>query len=154
MFLVYYLLWITFNGRVTTEILLLGLPVCALLYWFSVRFLGISPKKEILRINRIPAIAAYLFFLLKEIILSSLKVMKLIWSPSRPVHPELRQFSSGLKTDAGNVTLADSITLTPGTITVHAEGDLLTVHCLDTATGEGIEDSEMLHKIRKLEGKH
>lgn len=152
MFVIYYLLWILFNGRITEEILLIGLPLCALLYLFSVKFLDISPKKELHRLKKLPAILGYLLFLLKEVIASALHVMKMIWSPMKTVHPELRTFDTGLKTEAGNVILSDSITLTPGTITVFAADGKVVVHCLDTSSGEGIEDNEMLHRVRKLEG--
>ena len=152
MFAVYYLLWIIFNGRVTVEILLLGLPLSALLYLFSARYLDITPKKDLERLKKLPRILLYLLYLLKEVITSAWHVMRLIWNPKAKIRPELRTFETGLKTETGNVILADSITLTPGTITVQAENGKLTVHCLDASTGEGIEDSGMLHRIGKLEG--
>lgn len=151
MFVLYYLLWIIFSGRITTEILLIGLPLCILLYLFTIRFLDITPPKEWKLVKKLPGILAYLLYLLKEVITSAWRVMKLIWNPKTIIHPELRSFDPGLKTEEGNVILSDSITLTPGTITVYSENGRLTVHCLDTSTGEGIEQSEMADRIRKLE---
>lgn len=152
MFVLYYLLWILFNGRITAEILLIGLPLCALLYLFTVKFLDITPKKELARLKKLPRILLYLLYLLKEVILSAWHVMKLIWDPKAKIQPELRTFDTRLKTEEANVILSDSITLTPGTITVYAQDGRLTVHCLDTSTGEGIEDNEMLHRVAALEG--
>ena len=48
--------------------------------------------------------------------------------------------------------LANSITLTPGTITVSLEDDTLLVHCLDKTLSEGMEDSEFVKMLEKLEG--
>ena len=152
MFILYYLLWILFNGRVTVEILLIGLPLCAALYLFTVKFLDISVKDDLRRLKKLPGILGYLAYLLKEVITSALHVMKMILNPKTKLRPELRTFRTGLGSESGNVILSDSITLTPGTITVLAEGDKLTVHCLDTSTGEGIEDNEMLRRVKKLEG--
>ena len=47
--------------------------------------------------------------------------------------------------------LANSITLTPGTITVDVQDDLFLVHCLDATYAQGIEDSEMQRRIARLE---
>ena len=46
MFVVFFLLWIIFNGRVTTEIVLFGLAVSAALYWFICKFMEFGPRKE------------------------------------------------------------------------------------------------------------
>ena len=57
-----------------------------------------------------------------------------------------------MKTEGGKVLLADSITLTPGTITVAIQGDRFLVHCLDEEFAEGLEGSDMEQRIQQLEG--
>ena len=57
-----------------------------------------------------------------------------------------------LKSETAKVMLANSITLTPGTITVSLEDDTLLVHCLDKTLSEGMEDSEFVKMLEKLEG--
>lgn len=152
MFFLFYLLWIVFNGRITLEILLIGLPIALALAFFSARFLDMSPKDDLRRLKKLPRFLKYLCFLMKEILLSALHVMKLVWTPSaKSIKPCLKTFHTGLKTEECNVVLADSITLTPGTITVHAEGDRLTVHCLDASLGEGLENNDMLRHVSELE---
>ena len=80
-------------------------------------------------------------------------MLRLIWNPRREVEPELRSFRTGLKSDFGKVMLANSITLTPGTITVHVKDDLFLVHCLDKEMGETLENSEFEQRIKEMEGK-
>ena len=58
-----------------------------------------------------------------------------------------------MKADFGKAILANSITLTPGTITVHVRDDLFMVHCLDRELAEGLEDSEFEQRLEKMEAK-
>ena len=61
----------------------------------------------------------------------------------RPIH-------SGFHTQLQNVLLANSITLTPGTITLFQEGDHFVVHCLRREFGDGIEESSFVKLLRKI----
>ena len=56
-----------------------------------------------------------------------------------------------LRTNAARVLLANSITLTPGTITVSQEGDEYVVHCLDKSFAEGLDNSIFVTLLQKLE---
>lgn len=152
MYLLYFCLWIIFNGRWTTEIALTGLVVAAAIYAFSCKFAGVNPKAEWRMLRKVPGAAAYAWFLLKEIFKANVQVLKLIYSPRLEVEPELHTFHTRLKTDGSKVMLANSITLTPGTITVHVSDDLFLVHCLDETMAEGLENSEFEKKLLKLEG--
>ena len=65
--------------------------------------------------------------------------------------PALVRFTTGLKTSFGRFMLANSITLTPGTITVKMDGDRLTVHCLKRSMLDTSPDSVFERWIRRLE---
>lgn len=144
--------WLILNGRFTLEILLTGMVVCALLWIFLWKFLGYSPTKEWRYLRRTGWLAGYFFFMLREIFLSSIKVIRLIWSPKLEPEQRIVRFPCRLKTTAGKVLLANSITLTPGTVTADIEGDLFTVHCLDVSMANGLKNSEMEQRIRLGEG--
>ena len=62
-------------------------------------------------------------------------------------------FETDLKGEAAKVVLANSITLTPGTITVTLDEDTYLVHCLDKELGEGIEASSFVERLRKMESR-
>ena len=79
-------------------------------------------------------------------------VIQLIVSPTLEPRPVIIRFRTDLKTRTARVILANSITLTPGTITVSIEDDELTVHCLDRSMAEGMDDSVFVHALRRLEG--
>ncbi len=79
--------------------------------------------------------------------------MRLILSPKYEIEPKLVRFKTNLKSDTLRVILADSITLTPGTITVTLEGEEYLIHCLDKDMAEGMEESEFVHRLRAFEKK-
>ncbi|MBQ9195912.1 MAG: Na+/H+ antiporter subunit E [Clostridia bacterium] len=153
MFCILFGLWIVFNGKWTAEIALLGLALCALIYAFTCKYIGLTPKQEWRYIRRAGHAIAYLGFLLAEIFRANMQVLRLIWSPRLVPEPMLRSFRTGLRSEFGKAILANSITLTPGTITVHVRDDLFLVHCLDESMAEGLENSSFEQRIQKMEGK-
>ena len=151
MFIVYFLLWIVFNERLTVEVALLGAAVSALVYWFTVKFMDYSPKKEWRAIRKAGRALKYAANLLFEIIKANFGVMRFIISPKYEVEPQLVYIKTKLKKDVSRTILANSITLTPGTITVSMEEDLLCVHCLDKTLAEGLEHSDFEKQLLELE---
>lgn len=153
MFVVFFMMWVIFNGQWTTEIALLGLFLCAALYLFAWKFMGYGPAQDLHALQRLPRALAYLWTLLVEIFKANIHVMRLILSPQYEVEPELIEFHTKLRTDPARAVLADSITLTPGTITVLVEGDRFIVHALDKTLGDGVDDSDFERRLLKMEGK-
>ena len=153
MFLLLYGAWFVFNGRVTGEIALFGRPICGLTYLFAVKFLAVSPKGEWAALKKLGGILRYTGFMLVEIVKANVGVLRLILNPKYVAEPRIVTFTPDLKTDTARTLLADSITLTPGTITIDLNGKSLTVHCLDESLAEGLEGSEMEKRLRALEEK-
>jgi len=89
--------------------------------------------------------------LLTEIIKANIGVMHFIISPRYEVEPRLVYIKTELKKDISRTVLANSITLTPGTITVSAEENLLCVHCLDKTMSEGLEGSDFEKRLLEME---
>ena len=151
MFFFLYALWLLLNGQWTTEIAVTGLVISVLLYLFICKFMDYSPKRDWEFFRRIPRLTAYIIYLIGEIFKSAWQTIVLIWSPKQIVEPEIMAFRTKLKTGWGKVILANSITLTPGTITVDVRDDLMLVHCIDKSYGEGLEDSDMEHRVAHVE---
>ena len=150
----YFLLfgfWVLLNGQWTTEIAIVGLIVCAALYAFMCAFMGYSPKHEWRIAKRLPRIAGYFVYLVGEVFKSAFAVIRLIWSPTQVIEPEVTSFHTKLKSDAGKVVLANSITMTPGTLTIDVQGDEFLIHCLDTSFDVGQEGFEMEDRVMRLE---
>ncbi|MBR3904872.1 MAG: Na+/H+ antiporter subunit E [Clostridia bacterium] len=152
MFFLLFGFWLLLNGRWTGEIALTGAVVCGLIYIFTWKFMGYSPRVEWQLLRRLPRAVGYGLFLIREVALSVWQTIRFIWSPKVTVQPEIVSFHTKLKTDTAKVLLANSITLTPGTITVDFRDDVMLVHCLDESLDAGLEGSQMEEKLMKLEG--
>lgn len=153
----YFLLfgfWVLLNGQFTLEIAIVGAIVCAALYAFMCTYMGYSPRQEWKIARRIPRILRYFCYLVGEVFKSSFAVIKLIWSPKLVVEPEVTSFHTRLRSDAGKVVLANSITMTPGTITVDVQDDKFLIHCLDISFDVGKEGFEMEDRVMSIEGGH
>lgn len=153
MFLFLFFLWIMFNGRVTVEVAVFGLVISAAIFLFMCRFMDYSVKKEKKLFLILPDLIKYLFVLIWEIVKANMATARFVLNQKIEVEPALIHFTTPLKTDTARVVLANSITLTPGTITVELEGGEFTVHCLDRELAEGIEDSVFVKSLLKIEGK-
>lgn len=90
-------------------------------------------------------------WLLKEIAKSSIDVSKIILHPRMPIRPSLLTVRATQRTELGRVIYANSITLTPGTVTVALDGEQLTVHALTAEAASGWEESEMDKRVTALE---
>lgn len=101
----------------------------------------------------LPLFAAYFWVLVKEIVKANVCVMKIILSPKLWPEPALVFFETDLESGLAKVMLANSITLTPGTITVSVEGNRFCVHCLDRELAEGMEASVFVELLKKMEEK-
>jgi multicomponent Na+:H+ antiporter subunit E len=94
----------------------------------------------------------YIPWLLWEIILANVEIAYLVLNPKPLVDPQLVRFKNDLKTDLGIVTLAHSITLTPGTVTVEANREEFVIHAIWQKSADGIIGGEMQQKVKKIEG--
>ena len=138
MFLLCFLLWILFNGRITVEILLFGLAFSAAVYAVSCALLGYSVQKDLALAKKLPDVILLFFVLLREIVKSNIGVVKAVYRRKEPV-PHYAEFDSTLKKTGTRIALADCITLTPGTITGTLDGNHYVIHCLNQEMLDGLE---------------
>ena len=147
-----FLIWLVLNGRVTLEIVLLGLGVSAVLFGFLLAFTEYSWELDKKLLRNSMFLIVYFFVLVWEIIKANLTVARIVLDRRIPLHKTLTTVEVNLKTDLARMVLANSITLTPGTITVKVEGNQFTVHCLSRELLDGIEEGAFVRLLRKMEG--
>lgn len=152
MLLLFFIAWIIFNGRITLEISLFGLAVAGLMFGFICKFMDYSVEKERALYKKVPLFGKYVVLLIREIIRANLVVCRIILTRREVVEPVIVKVPTNLKTETAKVILANSITLTPGTITVSLTDQELLVHCLDKSLAEGMEDSEFVKLLEQMEG--
>lgn len=150
-FLLFFAVWVILNGKVTLEICLFGLGISAALFYFICKYMDYSIRSEMLLFRLIPLFFQYFWVLVQEIVKANVAVFKLIMSPELQPEPAIVYFDTDLKTGLAKVLLANSITLTPGTITVSVEDNRFCVHCLDKELAGGLEDSMFVELLKKIE---
>ena len=100
----------------------------------------------------LPRLVLYAPWLVWEVVKANLDVAKRVLQPSLPIHPMLIKVKAGQKSDLGRVIYANSITLTPGTVSVQIEGETITVHALSKEAADGVLTGDMDARVTRLEG--
>ncbi len=127
-----------------------GVVCCAFVTWIS-RRMGIVDE-EVMPSRGGLGFLLYLPWLLKQIVLANLDVARLVWDPRLPISPRLVQVPYETRTAMGTVTYANSITLTPGTVTISAREGKFLVHALTEGSEQRLRTGEMQRRIQRLEG--
>lgn len=145
-----YLFWVLLSGYFTAFLLSAGFGCALAVVWFSRRMDLVDREGHPIHLGW--RLAFYWPWLFKEIVKSAWSVTWIILHPKLPISPELVRFRPSQKTDVGRVTHANSITLTPGTITVDVDRGEFLVHALTAEGAEGIRSGEMDRKVSIFEG--
>ena len=151
MYLLYFILWVIFNGRITLEICLFGVVIAGAVFAFTCKFMDYSIEKEKHILKKTMQMLHYICVLVIEIVKANFAVIHLILSEKEEIEPALVSFDAKMKTTTGKAFLANAITLTPGTITVSLEDSRYLVHCLDESMAEGMDDSVFVDSLEKME---
>jgi multicomponent Na+:H+ antiporter subunit E len=144
------LLWLLLSGHFDHALLLwLGLASVLASVAISVR-MGILDR-EGHPIHLAFRSLLYWPWLIKEIVLANIDVAKAILGQGVPVAPTVFKVKAVQKTELGQVIYANSITLTPGTVTIEMEDGAFTIHALTPGAIEGLESGEMNRRVTALE---
>lgn len=146
-----FLLWLILNGQVTLEIVILGIVLVALVLLAMTRLTDYSFKGELRIWKKVPVALAYVFVLIWEIMKANRNVARIILDRRIKVEQTVVYVDIDLKTDFCKMLMANSITLTPGTMTASVDGNTFTVHCLSREMLDGIESSTFVRLLQRLE---
>jgi multicomponent Na+:H+ antiporter subunit E len=138
---VLFAFWLLLSGYFTAFLVSAGLGCAVATVLFSSRMKVID--SEGIALHSVPRLIPYWIWLLKEIVKSAWQVSLLIVHPRLPISPTLVSFRPTQKTSVGLVIHANSITLTPGTITVEAEPGQFLVHALTRDAAAGAASGDM-----------
>ncbi|MGB0513737.1 MAG: Na+/H+ antiporter subunit E [Wenzhouxiangellaceae bacterium] len=143
------LLWLGISGVYKPLLFILGVGSIVFVVWMSRRMdvVGVE-HNPILYSWRLPV---YWLWLLREIVKSNIEVARAALNPDRHVDPQVFTVPMELKSAVGKVTYANSITMTPGTVTLLLENDQVEVHALLRSSAKGIQSRSMERMIDWLE---
>jgi len=125
--------WILLSGTLTLDVLIVGLFVSLLITAFFRDGLSFFTEFRFTP-QALKATVFYFGFFFKELVKSNIQIATIVVSPDLPINPGIVKVRTKLKSKMGRLLLANSITLTPGTLTVELEGEWLYVHWVNMET--------------------
>lgn len=149
-FILLCLFWLLLSGYFTPFLLAAGFGCVLAALWFSHRMELVVHEGHPVHLGWRALL--YWPWLAKEIFKSAWAVTRLILHPGLPISPTVVRFKPGQRTDLGLVIHANSITLTPGTISMEVSANEFVVHALTADGARGVIDGEMDRRVTLLEG--
>lgn len=150
LFVLFYAFWILLSGFFTPFLLGAGAAVSLAVVWFAHRMEVADREGHPAHLGL--SALGYWPWLAKEILKSALDVSKVILDPRLPASPTVVRFKPRQKSSVGLVTHANSITLTPGTLSIEVGPDQFEVHGLTRESAGAAVDSEMDRRVERFEG--
>lgn len=143
--------WLLWSGIYKPVVLGLGAFSCVLTLFLARRMGFFAQSSELMgMIQRLPG---YWLLLLKDIIESSWKLTKIVLAPKLNIQPTIIELDGSTLGDMGQTILGNSITLSPGTITLDIDEGHLLVHCISRQDAIALQQSDIIHRIKSLENR-
>ncbi|MGP4028749.1 Na+/H+ antiporter subunit E [Actinomadura sp. 3N407] len=140
--------WLAISGHYTPLLLMLGALSVVLVVWVIWRMQVVDDESLPLRL--VPRLPRYLLWLSGQIMLSALTVLRLVWSPRSRIRPAVGMVAAADLPDLSKVIYANSITLTPGTLSVSFRDDDIEVHGLQREGIAGLRGGAMRTRVEGL----
>ena len=147
-FLILAAVWVLWSGFLTPLLLGLGAASCALVLYLATR-MGFF-QREIYPLHLLPRLPAYWFWLIREIVRSNIDVARIVLDPKLPISPTVVEFDASTRNPVGLAILGNSITLTPGSLTLDVHRGRLRVHCVTRATADDVLTGEADRRVARL----
>ncbi len=149
--LVLLAVWLLLSGHYDVMHISLGVVSVGLVMFMNRGLRDAAPAHQPIGTRlRWGRLVVYLPWLLWQMVLSALHVARVVFSSRSALHPSVVHFKSAQPNESAAVILGNSITLTPGTLTLDISGDEYTVHCLSKKTEAGLLDGSMQRRVARL----
>ncbi|MBL4690647.1 MAG: Na+/H+ antiporter subunit E [Rhodospirillales bacterium] len=142
-------LWLLLSGYFAALLLGLGVASVGIIVWVAHHMDVIDHEGHPIHLSG--RVFLYWPWLIKEIVKSNFHVARAIVSRDMPIRPSIFKVRSTQKTELGQVVYANSITLTPGTVTNEVNKDILTIHALTSDTAGDLQTGEMDRRATNME---
>lgn len=148
-FAVLFIFWLVITGSLKPFDLGVGFILCvAFGYWADhVLWRG---EPEPLTARSWIRLPAYLLWLVKEIVVAALYVAERVLEPKPSIGPVIHTHRVHFESDAARVAFANSVTLTPGTITIDVSEDTYVIHCLHESFSDGISSGDLERRVARV----
>jgi multicomponent Na+:H+ antiporter subunit E len=144
-------IWLVWSGHYTGLLLFLGFVsvITVVVICNRMRILD----REAVPIDILFRLPLYAPWLLWEVLKANLDVARRIVDPRLPISPLMIRVRADQHHDLGRVVYANSVTLTPGTVSVSIQGDEIVIHALTQSAADGLVDGEMGRRVTRLVGR-
>ena len=137
-FFISLLLWLLLTASLAADELISGIIISLVVSWIS------APKVKLLNGLRFHAgfvfgLLSYLLYFFKALIKANFDLASRVVSKDMKIHPDVVEIETSMQSDLGKLFLANSITLTPGTLTVDVKNDRMLVHWIDAGDQHDIQ---------------
>lgn len=144
-----FVVWLLLSGIFTPFYIFLGALSCAIAIFIAVRMDVVDHESHPLHLGlKLPG---YFLWLGKEIVTANIDVTKRILAPSLPITPTVFRVKASQHDELGQVIYANSITLTPGTVTMDIDDGEFVVHALSQDAADDLSKGEMDRRVTALE---
>ncbi len=147
---VLFVVWLLLSGYFEPLMLGLGVASVAAVVYIAHRMEVVDHEGHPVHLTW--RALAYWPWLLWEIVKANIDIAWVILRPRMPIQPNVFTVPGSQRSELGNVIYANSITLTPGTVTIALEDGKLTVHALTRDSAAGIESGDMDRRVSAMEG--
>jgi multicomponent Na+:H+ antiporter subunit E len=149
--LILFLFWVAVSGTLKWPQLVVGMAAAIFITYFNRSLLITAAERPPVHLKSILWLGGYFFKLLIDIVIANFQVAWLVLHPRMPVEPNLVELKVDIDRVASRVLLGNSITLTPGTLTILADEKDFLVHALTYKSGENIKKWPLIDRIRQME---
>lgn len=146
-----FALWIILSGVFEPIILVFGVFSSLAVVFVSRRMDVVDNEGQPVGQLRLTSLPGFLLWLLRQVVRASLEVTRRILDPRLPISPVVVSFRPSQRDEVSRAILANSITLTPGTISIDVQEDSITVHALTAEAAELLLKGEMDRRVARLE---
>jgi len=146
--MLWFVAWLLWSGMTKPLLLALGAISCVLVLVLS-RRMGFFDK-SVYSLHLVWRLIPFWGWLGKELVVSNLQVARIILNPKMPISPTVIRIDALPEGPVGQAILGNSITLTPGTVTVDDHEGTLFVHCLTTEGAHALQEGEMNRRVAAL----
>ncbi len=144
-----FVFWMLLSGQFDAFHLTLGAVCCTIVAYLFHDLMFANVRVGDMRVVAARFIA-YIPWLIQQIVLANIHVAYVVLSPRMPIDPQIVTFKTKLETDISCVTLANSITLTPGTITMDIRDGVFYVHALDQKVADDLNAGDMEDRVAHM----
>jgi multicomponent Na+:H+ antiporter subunit E len=153
--LILFIFWVAVSGTLNWPQLVVGLAAAIFVTYFNRKLLITAAESPPLSLKTLLWLTGYFLMLLVDIIKANFQVAWIVLHPRMPIEPNLVPLDVDLDRVAGRVLLANSITLTPGTLTILADEKKFLVHALTLKSGEDLKHWPLINRLKQMErGNH